>query len=154
MVGLVLGIARVLLACAGWNDLPGELHREILRLVPLADAKAARQVSREMRDEVDEVWRAWGIRATAEDRRWNTPTRNRYIDRNCKHDLDYGPLVVYVHDGSHAHHLASLGLWWLAMLVAEGPDINGMSCGDFTTYVHGATACHGPCKVQTWISHR
>ena len=57
-------------ARAGWDDLPGELHREILRLVPLRDATAARGVSRKMRDEVDEGWRAWGIRATAEDWRW------------------------------------------------------------------------------------
>ena len=46
------------------------MHRDILRLVPLRDATAARGVSRETRDEVDEVWRAWGIRATAEDWRW------------------------------------------------------------------------------------
>ena len=42
-------------------------------------------------------------------------------------ELNFGPLVVYVRDGSHAHHLASLGLWWLALLVAEGPDINRIS---------------------------
>ena len=59
-----------LIVCAGWADLPGELHREILRMVPLRDATAARAVSRDMRDEVDEAWRAWGIRATAEDWRW------------------------------------------------------------------------------------
>jgi len=38
----------------GWGDLPGELHREVLRLVPLRDATAARGLSRGMRDEVDE----------------------------------------------------------------------------------------------------
>ena len=49
------------LARAGWGDLPGELHREVLRLVPLRDATAARGLSRGMRDEVDEGWRAWAI---------------------------------------------------------------------------------------------
>ena len=39
-----------------------------------------------------------------------------------------GPLAVHVFGGSHAHHLASLGLWWLALLVADGPDINGLPC--------------------------
>ena len=104
--------------------MPGEMHREILRLVPLRDATAARAVSREMRDEVDEVWRAWGIRATAEDRREDICIHLR--SRMQEGTLDYGPLVVYAHDGSHAHHLASLGLWWLALL-AEAPGIHGMS---------------------------
>ena len=126
MVGLVLGIARVLLACAGWNDLPGELHREILRLVPLADARVVRHVSREMRDEVDEVWRAWGIRATAEDKRNAVRERWRYPLRS-KIKLDFGPLVVWAFEGSHAHHLASMGLWRLAMLVAEVPDLHSLS---------------------------
>ena len=113
-------------ALAGWGDLPGELHREILRLVPLSDAKAARGVSREMRDEVDEVWRAWGIRATEEDRQKDIRSDARYLlRRDCL--LNVSPLVVCVHNGSHAHHLASMGLWWLALLVAEEPDMNGMS---------------------------
>ena len=77
-----------------------------------------------MRDEVDEVWRAWGIRATAEDRREDICIHLR--SRMQEGTLDYGPLVVYAHDGSHAHHLASLGLWWLALL-AEAPGIHGMS---------------------------
>ena len=100
------------------------MHREILRLVPLRDATAARAVSREMREQVDEVWRAWGIRATAEDRREDICIHLR--SRMQEGTLDYGPLVVYAHDGSHAHHLASLGLWWLALL-AEAPGIHGMS---------------------------
>ena len=107
------------------GDLPGEVHREILRLVPLRNATAARRVSREMRDEVDEVWRAWGIRATAEDRRRSI--RLDYGTRFHDEELNGSPLEVYVHHGSMAHHLAGLGLWWLAVLVAEGPDINGIS---------------------------
>ena len=118
-------IQRGPVACAGWGDLPGEVHREILRLVPLHDATAARRVWREMRDEVDEVWRAWGIRATAADRR--DAIRERLIYRTHVTELECGPLAVYACDGSHAHHLASLGLWWLAMLVAEATGINGMS---------------------------
>ena len=112
-------------APAGWNDLPGELHREILRLVPLADAKAARQVSREMRDEVDEVWRAWGIRATM----GGMKNALREHVKRCTREmeLDCVPLAVYAFDGSHAHHLASLGLWWLAELVAEASNLNGIS---------------------------
>ena len=35
--------------------------------------------------------------------------------------------MAYAHDGSHAHHLASLGLWRLAVLVAEAPGIHGIS---------------------------
>ena len=100
---------------AGWGDLPGELHREILRLVPLRDATAARGVSPEMRDEVDELWRAWRIRAIKKD-------DQRFLGWNV-----FGPLAVYAHDGSHSHHLASLGLWRLALLMAEGPDVNGIS---------------------------
>ena len=50
-----LGTPREPAARAGWDNLPGELHREILRLVPLRDATAAHAVSWEMRDEVDEV---------------------------------------------------------------------------------------------------
>ena len=78
-------------------------------------------MSWEKRDEVDEVWRAWGIRATEED------GREGIIDYMlCMHDheLYFSPLAVSVFGGSHAHHLASLGLWWLALLVAEAPDIN------------------------------
>ena len=112
------------LARAGWGDLPGELHREILRLVPLRDATAARGVSPEMRDEVDDVWGAWGIWATAQDRRDGILSCVRCARDD---DLDLGPLMVYAFQGSHAHHLASLGLWWLALLVAEGPDINNIS---------------------------
>ena len=112
------------LARAGWGDLPEELHREILRLVPLHDATAARRVSREMRDEVDEVWRAWGIRATAED--GGEDMRIRFSFLLHSDELDRGPLAVYALQGSHAHHLASLGLWWLALLVAERPDLNGI----------------------------
>ena len=105
--------------------MPGELHRGILRLVPLSDATAARGVSRQMRDEVDKVWEAWGIRATAEDRRADMRTRFRYkLGRDA---IDFAPLVVDALEGSHAHHLASLGLWWLALLVAEATDINGLS---------------------------
>ena len=119
------GTLRGPLVCAGWGDLPGEMHREILRLVPLRDATAARAVSREMREQVDEVWRAWGIRATAED------MRGEIFDYfSCStedHELLYDPLVVYAIEGSHAHHLASLGLWWLPVLVAEGPGIHGTS---------------------------
>ena len=112
-------------ACAGWGDLPGELHREILRLVPLSDATVARQVSLEMRDEVDEVWRAWSIRATAEDKR--IKIRKHVTFQVQEGALHHTPLVVHAHGGSHAHHLASLGLWWLAVLAAEAPDINGFS---------------------------
>ena len=78
---------------AGWDDLPGELHREILRLVPLSDATAARAVSREMRDEVDEVWRAWGIRATKGGGR--NAICERLHDRRKMTELDFGPLVVH-----------------------------------------------------------
>ena len=101
------------------------MHREILRLVPLSDAAAARKVSREMRDEVDEVWGAWGIWATVEDRRGDI--RMRFGHRALDADIDFGPLVVWAFDGSHVHHLASLAQWWLALLVAEGPDINAIS---------------------------
>ena len=85
-----------------WGDLPGELHREILQLVPLRDAAAARAVSREMCDEVDEVWRAWGIRAT------NAPKQMV----SCT-----GPLWVYLWrpGSSAALHLASTGKWRLAL---------------------------------------
>ena len=100
------------------------MHRDILRLVPLRDATAARGVSRETRDEVDEVWRAWGIRATAEDRREDI--RNRFKSRARETMLDYGPLAVWVFSGSRAHHLASLGLWWLALLVARASDTRPM----------------------------
>ena len=113
------------LARAGWDDLPRELHREVLRLVPLRDATAARGVSPQMRDQVDEVWRAWGIRATAEDRQ-NAVLRGLFRAVLLT-ELDFGPLMVYAFQGSHAHHLASLGLWWLALLVAEGPDFNGVT---------------------------
>ena len=85
--------ARDPLAHAGWGDLPGELHREILRLVPLSDATAARGVSREMRDEVDEVWRAWGIRATKGGGR--NAICERLHDRRKMTELDFGPLVVH-----------------------------------------------------------
>ena len=98
--------------------------------MPLRDATAARQVSREMRDEVDEAWRAWGIRATAEDRRrsiCDQVQRTSGCELNAV--LDCGPAVVYAFGGSHAHHLASLGLGWLALLVAEAPDFNGMTWG-------------------------
>jgi len=77
----------------GWDDLPGDLHREILRLVPLSDATAARAVSREMRDEVDEVWRAWGIRATKGGGR--NAICERLHDRRKMTELDFGPLVVH-----------------------------------------------------------
>ena len=107
------------------DDLPGELHCEILRLVPLRDATAARVVSREMRGEVDEVWRAWGIRATVEDT--GNDLREYFKGRIRDMELDCGPVAVHVFGGSHAHHLASLGLWWLAVLVAEAPDLHGMS---------------------------
>ena len=80
-------------ALAGWDDLPGDLHREILRLVPLSDATAARAVSREMRDEVDEVWRAWGIRATKGGGR--NAICERLHDRRKMTELDFGPLVVH-----------------------------------------------------------
>ena len=113
-------------ARAGWGDLPAELHREILRLVPLSDATAARQVSPEMRDEVDEVWRAWGIRATAEDRRNDIRSDFDYLERGDD-QLIVSTLAVWVLEGSHAHHLASMGLWWLALLVAEESDMNGIS---------------------------
>ena len=113
------------LARAGWDDLPGELHHEILRLVPLRDATAARGVSREMHDEVDEVWREWGIRATAE--ATSEEIRKYIMCQENEHKLKFGPLMVYACKGSYAHHLASMGLWRQAMLVAEGPDINGIS---------------------------
>ena len=120
------GIRHGPLPLAGWGDLPGELHGEILRLVPLRDATAARGVSREMRAEVDEVWWAWGIRATAED-----GLDDAFCDQLGKllslWKFDFAPLVVDVFVGSHAHHLASLGHWWLALLVAEGPDLNGIT---------------------------
>jgi len=110
----------------GWGDLPGELHGEILRLVPLRDATAARGVSPEMRDEVDEVWRAWGIRATAEDGREFIRTR---FGRITHEDVpQFSPLDVYAMGGTHAQHLASLGLWWPA-LVAGPPDINAGTLG-------------------------
>jgi len=111
----------------GWDDLPGKVHRAILRLVPLRDATSARQVSWEMRDEVDQTWRAWGVRATAKDKREDT--RRDFQIRHCVPNfmLYPGPVAVFAMGGSHAHHLASLGLWWLAMLVAEGPDFNGIS---------------------------
>ena len=113
------------LARAGWDDLPRELHREVLRLVPLRDATAARGVSPQMRDQVDEVWRAWGIRATARDE--HDAVVKQFMGVTFYVELDLGPLAVYAFEGSHAHHLASLGLWWLAMLVAEATGINGMS---------------------------
>ena len=93
--------------------------------MPLRDATAARGVSPEMRDEVDEFWRAWGIRPTAEDMR---DSIYRHLGE-CVLEmaLNFGPLVVYACEGSHAHHLASMGLCWLALLVAESPDINGDS---------------------------
>ena len=119
------GDFRVPLAGAGWGDLPGELHREILRLVPLCDATAARGASREMRDEVDEVWRAWGIRAAAENRR--DVIRWRVEDQCLRMALDFGPLVVWAFEAFHAHHLASMGLWRLAVLVAKAPDLNDIS---------------------------
>ena len=115
--------AHVLLVLAGWGDLPGELHREILRLVPLRDATAARGLSQEMRDEVDEVWRAWGIRASAADLR--TKIRSDFIEdtksNTCspRPEVDGGPLAVYASGGSHAHHLASMGLGWLALVVVR-----------------------------------
>ena len=112
---------------AGWGDLPGELHREILRLVPLRDATAARGVSREMRDEVDEGWRAWGISATAEDKR--KAVYERFRRHRFTTELAFSPLAVWAFEGSHAHHLASMGLWWLALLVAEAPDLNAMAWG-------------------------
>ena len=112
------------MARAGWGDLPGELHREILRLVPLRDATAARWVSPQMRDEVDEVWRAWGIRATAEDQMDAIRDQFRYVYLT---ELDFAPLAVWAFEGSHAHHLASMGLWRLAMLVAEVPDLHSLS---------------------------
>ena len=93
-------------------------------MVPLRDATAARAVSRDMRDEVDEAWRAWGIRATEVD---ETEIVTECILGTSDHVLNFGPLAVSVFGGSHAHHLASLGLWWLAVLVMEAPDVNGMS---------------------------
>ena len=93
--------------------------------MPLRDATAARAVSREMRDEVDEVWRAWGIRATAKDQR--VEVRKRLRRFRSAAEFNFGPLLVWVFEGSHAHHLASLGLWWLALLVAEEPDFNAMA---------------------------
>ena len=120
------GIRHGPLPLAGWGDLPGELHGEILRLVPLRDATAARGVSPEMRDEVDEVWRAWGIRATAEDGREFIRTR---FGRITHEDVpQFSPLDVYAMGGTHAQHLASLGLWWPA-LVAGPPDINAGTLG-------------------------
>ena len=80
-----------------------------------------------MRDEVDEVWRAWGIRATAEDQMDAIRDKFRYVYFEPSTELDLAPLAVWVFEGSHAHHLASLGLWWLALLVAEAPDINNIS---------------------------
>ena len=121
----VADVQRGPVARAGWDDLTGELHREILRLVPLRDASAARRVSREMHNEVDEVWRPWGIRATAEDRRDDIPKRLVSLLLNC--ELNWGPLAVWAFVGSHAHHLASLGLWWLAGLAADARDLHGMS---------------------------
>ena len=118
-------VARGPLARAGWDDLPGELHREILRLVPLRDATAARAVSREMRDEVDVVWRAWGIQATVEDK--GNDLREYFKGRIREMELDYGPVAVHVFGGSHAHHLASLGLWWLAELVTGASDLHDIS---------------------------
>ena len=70
------------------------------------------------------MWRAWGIRATAEDRREDI--RNRFKSRARETMLDYGPLAVWVFSGSRAHHLASLGLWWLALLVARASDTRPM----------------------------
>ena len=125
------------LACAGWDDLPGELHFEILRLVPLCDATAARQVSREMRDKVDETWRAWGIRATADELvSANYPANWRMREA----ELECGPLAVFRFDGSHRHHLMCLGLKWQAQLVAweeQEVDINRSlwfdeECEDFS----------------------
>ena len=78
-----------------------------------------------MRDEVDEVWRAWGIRATADD--VLSAVIAHLEDRRSRMELDFGPLAVYTYGGSHAHHLASLGLWWLALLVAEEPNVSGVS---------------------------
>ena len=107
---------RNLVHYAGWNDLPGELHCEVLRLVPLRDATAARWVSREMRDEVDEVWRAWGIQA-------KTPEHYQFYDDDLMRlefdaALSFGPLAVYEVEGSHTHHLACLGQRWLTQLMA------------------------------------
>ena len=99
---------------AGWNDLPGELHREILRLVPLRDATEARQVSREMRDEVDETWRAWGIRVR----------RRRGELREGKREVRPWVLDRDMCSYSHSHHLASMGLVRLAWLVEQGPHLH------------------------------
>ena len=41
--------------------------------------------------------------------------------------LDFGPLVVWAFEAFHAHHLASMGLWRLAVLVAKAPDLNDIS---------------------------
>ena len=121
-----VGNPRGPIARAGWNDLPGELHREILRLVPLCDATAARAVSQEMREEVDEVWSEWGICATEEE-----ADREGFLEYFVfcmdDHELKFGPFFVATFGGSHAHHLASLGLWWLAVLVTEEPDMSSMS---------------------------
>ena len=115
------------IALAGWNDLPGDLHREILQLVPLSDATAARRVSREMRDEVDEVWREWGIRAaTMKEMLVSVIEHWGPMDiRSLTRGPAFSPLVVHLFGGSHAHHLASLGLARQAMRVARAPDLRG-----------------------------
>ena len=110
------------LARAGWDDVPGELHREILRLVPLRDATAARGVSREMRDKVDEVWREWGIRGTTEDTDYEF--LKELMSSENDHELKCGPLVAYACE-TPAHHLTSLRLWRLALLEADELEING-----------------------------
>ena len=56
-------------------------------------------------------------------------------------------LVVYAHGRSHAHHWASLGLWWLAVLVAEGPDINGM----FWAVREDWNMVLSPLMVAVWV---
>ena len=87
----------------------------ILRLVPLRDATSARQVSREMRDEVDETWRAWGIRAEQ---------RHTVLLRRVTGPLEGAPYLVWACAGSHAHHLASIGEARLMLQVAAASQLN------------------------------
>ena len=93
--------------------------------MPLSDATAARKLSREMRNEVDETLRAWGIRATAK-MRWPANRSSNWREREAV--LDCGPLAVWALGGSHEHRLVCLGLKWQAQLVAW--EEQGVEIGD------------------------
>lgn len=97
-----------------WDDLPRELHCKVLRLLPLEYATLARWASK-MRGEVDEIWGSWGLRAAPFDGTNRVPPGGNLAEEFTLS----GPLHVWLHNGSHAHHLASVGKPWLAVMVSE-----------------------------------